>query len=128
VAQRDDGRDSAPETLRIFAGGYASIARRVAVLDDVVRGAAHEPDAKAVRGHSEQLRRDGYHTIIEHVQTHYGLRADLDTDKATDLTLTLAGLSVYSTLVVDYGWAHTAFVDWLARTLTDMLLPPATAN
>jgi AcrR family transcriptional regulator len=116
------------EALRIFAGGYASIARRAAVLDDVVRGAVHEPEAKAVRDHSEQLRRDGYHTIIEHLQSHFGLRADLDTKKATDLTLTLAGPSVYRTLVVDYGWTHTAYVDWLARTLTEVLLPAEAAN
>jgi AcrR family transcriptional regulator len=109
--------------LRIFASGYASIARRVAVLDDVVRGAVHEPEAKAVRDHAEQLRRDGYRTIIEHLQTHFGLRTDLDADTATDLTLTLAGPSVYRTLVVDYGWTHTAYVDWLARMLAEMLLP-----
>ena len=35
---------SGPKALRIFAGGYVSIAERAAVLDDVVRGAVHEPD------------------------------------------------------------------------------------
>jgi AcrR family transcriptional regulator len=119
---------SGPEALRIFVGGYASIARRAAVLDDVVRGAVLEPDAKAVRDHSEQLRRDGYRTIIEHLQTHFGLRPDLDTKEATDLMLTLAGPSVYRTLVADYGWAHAAYVDWLARTLTDVLLAGEAAN
>jgi AcrR family transcriptional regulator len=119
---------SGEEALRIFVGGYASIARRAAVLDDVVRGAVHEPDAKAVRDHSEQLRRDGYHAIVEHLQTHFGLRAALDTSQATDLTLTLAGPSVYRTLVVDYGWPHAAYVDWLARTLADVLLPPEAAS
>jgi AcrR family transcriptional regulator len=119
---------SGPEALRIFAGGYASIAQRAAVLDDVVRGAVHEPEAKAVRDHSEQLRRDGYRAIIQYVQGQFGLRDDLNTEQATDLMLTLAGPSVYRTLVVDYGWAHTDYIDWLARTLTEMLLPARAAN
>jgi AcrR family transcriptional regulator len=119
---------SGAEALRIFVGGYAAIAQRAAVLDDVVRGAVHEPEAKAVRDHSEQLRRDGYRTIIEHIQTQFGLRADLDTEKATDLMLTLAGPSVYRTLVVDYGWTHPAYVDWLALILTEVLLPAEAAN
>jgi AcrR family transcriptional regulator len=119
---------SGPQALRIFAGGYASIAQRAAVLDDVVRGAVHEPEAKAVRDHSEQLRRDGYRAIIQHVHSQFGLRDHLDTEKATDLMLTLAGPSVYRTLVVDYSWAHTDYVDWLARTLTEMLLPASAAN
>ena len=117
-----------PEALRIFAGGYASIASRAAVLDDVVRGAVHEPEAKTVRDHSEQLRRAGYHTILKHVHSQFGLRGDLDTTKATDVMLTLAGPSVYRTLVVDYGWAQTDFVDWLARTLTEVLLPADAAH
>jgi AcrR family transcriptional regulator len=119
---------SGPQALRIFTGGYASIAQRAAVLDDVVRGAVHEPEARAVRDHSEQLRRDGYRAIIQHLHSQFGLRDDLDTEKATDLMLTLAGPSVYRTLVVDYGWAHPAYIDWLARTLTETLLPARAAN
>jgi AcrR family transcriptional regulator len=110
------------EALRIFAGGYASIASRVAVLDDVVRAAAHEPLAKAVRDRSEQLRRDGYRRLIKHLESHFGLREELDAHTATDIVLTLAGQSVYRTLVLDYAWTEPAFVEWLGRTLCEVLL------
>jgi AcrR family transcriptional regulator len=44
--------------IRRFAEGNSAIAARVAQLDDVVRSAAHEPDAARVRAHNELLRRE----------------------------------------------------------------------
>ena len=110
------------DAIRLFVEGNTSIAARVGVLDDVVRSAAHEPDAIAVRSHNEQLRRTGYHAIIEHLANHSGLRDELDATTATDLMLTLAGPAVYRSLVVDYGWAHETFIDWLTTTLAETLL------
>jgi len=40
-----------------------------------------------------------------------------------DVLLTLAGPATYRSLVADYGWAHDRFVDWLAATLSQQLLP-----
>jgi AcrR family transcriptional regulator len=110
------------EGLRRFAEGNGSILARVAVLDDVVRSATHEPDAVAVRTRSEQLRRVGYEEIVEHLDGRFRLRDGLDVDAATDLLLTLAGPAVYRTLVVDYGWPHDTYIDWLSRTLAEALL------
>lgn len=108
--------------MRHFAEGAATIVARVAVLDDVVRSAGHEPDAAQVRAHNEQLRRDGYRRIVEHFATQYGLRASIDVDTGTDLLLTLAGPATYRPLVVEYGWPHDNYVAWLASTLTEQLL------
>jgi len=36
---------------------------------------------------------------------------------------TLAGPATYRSLVADYGWPHDRFVDWLATTLSQQLLP-----
>ena len=116
---------AARDTIRQFVAGNGSIAARVAVLDDVVRSAAHEPDAVAVRARSEQLRRDGYRDVVRHVAERFGLRDGVDVDTATDIALTLAGHAVYRTLVVDYGWPHDKYVDWLSRTLAQALLPDA---
>lgn len=112
------------DAIRRFAQGNGAIAARVGVLDDVVRSAVHEPDAVAVRARSEQLRRDGYHGVIEHLASRFGLREGLDTATANDLLLTLAGPAVYRTLVVDYGWPHEKFINWLAGMLTETLLAP----
>ena len=40
-----------------------------------------------------------------------------------DILLTLAGPATYRSLVADYGWPHDRFVDWLAATLSQQLLP-----
>lgn len=110
------------EGVRRFAEGNGSILARVAVLDDVVRSATHEPDAVAVRSRAEQLRRVGYEEIVEHLDRRFRLRDGLDVGAATDLLLTLAGPAVYRTLVVDYGWPHDTYIDWLSRTLAEALL------
>ena len=115
-----DGRAA----IRRFAEGNSAIAARVALLDDVVRSAAHEPDAIQVRDHNEQLRRDGYRRIVDHLAGRFGLPAHLDPEDAVDILLTLAGPATYRALVADYGWPHDRFVDWLATTLSQQLLAP----
>lgn len=114
-----DGRAA----LRCFAEGNSAIAARVAVLDDVVRAAAHEPDAAQVRAHNERLRREGYTRIIGHLADRFGLPANLDPAEAVNILLTLAGPATYRSLVADYGWPHDHFVNWLADTLSQQLLP-----
>jgi AcrR family transcriptional regulator len=114
-----DGRAA----IRCFAEGNSAIAARVAVLDEVVRAAAHEPDAAQVRARNERLRREGYTRIIGHLADRFGLPAGLDPADAVDILLTLAGPATYRSLVADYGWPHDCFVDWLAATLSQQLLP-----
>jgi len=109
--------------IRHFAEGTSAIAARVALLDDVVRSAAHEPDAAQVRAHNEQLRRDGYTRIVGHLADRFGLPTGLDPADAVDILLTLAGPATYRCLVADYGWPHDRFVAWLAATLSQQLLP-----
>jgi AcrR family transcriptional regulator len=118
-----DARDGRA-AIRRFAEGNSAIAARVALLDDVVRSAAHQPDAIQVRDHNEQLRRDGYRRIVGHLAGRFGLPAHLDPEDAVDILLTLAGPATYRALVADYGWPHDRFVDWLATTLSQQLLAP----
>ena len=53
----------------------------------------------------------------------------LDPVGAVDILLTLGGPATYRALVVDYGWPHDRFVDWLAATLSSSscltVTPPA---
>lgn len=117
-----------PEALRWFAKGNGAIVARVGVLDDVVRAAVHEPDAAAIRAHSEQLRRAGYGRIVERLASAFGLREGLDLNSATEVMLTLGGAAVYRSLVIDYGWTHEAYVDWVTAALIDALLPQASTS
>ena len=119
LAPARDGRAA----IRHFAEGNSAIVARVALLDDVVRSGAHEPDAAQVRAHNERLRRDGYTRVIGHLADRFGLSADLNPPDAVDILLTLAGPATYRSLVADYHWPHDHFVAWLAATLSQQLLP-----
>jgi AcrR family transcriptional regulator len=110
--------------VRLFAAGFSAIAARVALLDDVVRSAAHEPEAVEVRERNERLRRDGYGRIVAHLAGRFGLPAELDPAQAVDIMFTLAGPATYRSLVADCGWPHERFVGWLASTLSQQLLAP----
>ena len=90
--------------IRHFAEGNSAIAARV-------------------RAHNEQLRRDGYTQIVGHLASRFGLPAGLDPADAVDILLTLGGPATYRCLVADYGWPHDRFIDWLAATLSQQLLP-----
>lgn len=113
---------SARTALRHFVIGNTAIATRVALLDEVVRAAAHQPEALAVREHSEHLRRLGYGQVVTHLAKTFGLRKGLGIERATDLLLLYGGAAVYRTLVVDYEWPEARFVDWLTETLTNELI------
>lgn len=113
---------SGPSALRAFAEGNSTIVARVGLLDDVVRSALHEPDAVAVRANSEQLRRAGYADVVAHLRVRFGLQRGLDDTTATDLLLAFGSTSLFRSLVLDYGWEHDRYVDWLAKTLAAQLL------
>jgi AcrR family transcriptional regulator len=120
-AQMLDASDG-DAAMGLFAEGFSAIAARVALLDDVARSAAHEPEAVQVRARNEQLRREGYGRIVEHLAGRFGLIAGLDPAEAVDIMLTLAGPATYRCLVADCGWTHDRFVGWLAATLSQQLL------
>lgn len=112
-----------PEAVGHFAEGLGSIEKRAARLKQVIRAATHDPDVMAILAGSEQLRRAGFREAVEHFASH-GLRDGLDIGRATDILLTVGDSSVYCSLVHDYGWPHEAFVEWLADSVSTMLLAP----
>lgn len=112
---------SGRSALQWFAVGNAEITARAAAIDEVARGASHEPEALEVRRHSEQLRRDGYRRVVDHIAERFGLREGLEPDAATDIMLTLAGGTTYLTLA-GYGWSQQQYIDWLVDILASQLL------
>ena len=112
------------EAVRHFAEGVGAIETRVAKLKQVIAAATHDPDARAILARSEQLRRTGFREAVEHLARAYGLRNGLDVERATDILLTVGDSSVYCSLVHDYGWQHEDYVEWLADSVSGMLLRP----
>jgi AcrR family transcriptional regulator len=113
---------SGAEALRHFAAGNGSILARVARLASVVAAARHEAEAVAVNERSEGLRRDGYREVVEDLAERFGLADGLEIEPGTDVLLTLGGPAIYVSLVVDYGWTHDAYVDWVASVAASTLL------
>lgn len=111
-----------PQAVRHFVEGLGAIEMRVAKLKRVISAATHDPDVMAILTRSEQLRRAGFREAVTHFADAYGLRAGLGIERATDILLTVGDSSVYCSLVHDYGWPHDDFVDWLADSLSAMLL------
>jgi AcrR family transcriptional regulator len=114
----------AADAVAAFSRGNAEIHARVAVLDDTVRAAAHEPEAYAVREKSERLRRDGFTSVVTSWRDRFGLRDDRDVENSTDLLLTLASTAMYRQLVVEHGWAHDDYVAWSTTLVLEQLLAP----
>jgi len=114
---------SADESVAHFVAGNTAICERVAVLDDTVRAAVHEPEATGVHQRSQRLRREGYAVLIAHWRTTFGLRPELTEAKANDLLLMLSGPASYRELVVENGWSTDDYRTWLHSELLALLAP-----
>jgi TetR/AcrR family transcriptional regulator of autoinduction and epiphytic fitness len=119
------------ESVAHFVKGNTAICERVAVLDDMVRAAVHEPEAVAVHERGERLRRRDFEMVVGRWAESFGLRPGLTQAACVDLLLTYSGPSTYRQLVVEYGWTKRAYTAWLRSVLVDLLVIPrgtATTN
>jgi len=107
------------EAVRQIVGGVGEIERRTTPLDIVVRAAAQaDPDSAVVWQRHEQLRHDGFQRmLVEVLLPKAPLRDHLDAEQATVLLLMLLGHGVYQALVLDYGWTHEAWVNYVAHAI-----------
>jgi AcrR family transcriptional regulator len=107
-----------------FVKGNTAICERVAVLDDMVRAAVHEPEAVAVHEQGERLRRRDFELVVDRWAERFGLRPGLTRAACVDLLLTYSGPATYRQLVVEYGWTKRAYTAWLRGVLADLLVTP----
>ena len=114
---------SGSAVVELFARGNAAILERVALIDDIARSASHEPEVAEVRERSEDLRRDGYRTILVRIEERFGLREGVALERAVDVVMSLAGQQVYLQLR-SYGWTHETYVAWSTAMLQEQLLRP----
>lgn len=117
IAAATSGR----QALAAFVGGNTAIAERVSAIEEVARAALREPDAVAVVTHNERLRREGYREVVLSLSKRFGLRAELDAERATDILLLLAGPGPFLTLQ-RCGWDVAAYQSWLTDALASQLL------
>jgi AcrR family transcriptional regulator len=110
------------DMLAVTAAGVCAISARlcdvVAVMNQAA--AADEEIAGLARMFDEQ-RHAGARAIVAGLGTQRPMRADLDTDTATDTMWLLMDPVVYRRLVVDRAWSPAAYERWFAESTRRLL-------
>ena len=111
-----------------FLDGYAGIMvdvhGRLAPIYEAVRGAANaDPEAREVWETVVAERLGGARNVVAGVKARGGLREGLDPAAAADAVWALNDPGLYHLLVIERGWASSAFRDWLSEALRWQLMP-----
>jgi AcrR family transcriptional regulator len=111
--------------VELLAGLFTGIGRRYALIDGVLRGAAHsgEPGLRELWQTSEEQRLTGARIWATILAGKGGLRDGVDIDTATDLLWLYMAPDQYHRLVHVRGWSDDRFQRWLIDSLTRLLLP-----
>lgn len=117
-----------PDPRRLLdrhATSVRQILDRVGPLIIVMRqAAATDPHLDAdYRTDTRQRRYSTQRAVSDALAQRKALRPGLDADTAADILWTLSSPECYEALVLERGWAPTAFENWLADTLAATLLP-----
>jgi AcrR family transcriptional regulator len=115
----------ARRSIAMYAEVIAGIGERLSGIYEVFRAAA-TTDAE-IRTQWDQIQAErlaGSGRFVEILATKGALRLDLDRREAADVVWAHIDASLYHRLVVERGWAPTAFQAWFTRTLTAFLLEP----
>ncbi len=117
------GEPDARRYLERYAELASEIAGRIAIISEVVRGAAGaDPDARSLYEKMQAERLIGARHIVDDVEAKGGLRRGLRADAAVDIVWTLIEPGLYVRLVHERGWSTTLYARWLAETLEAQLL------
>ena len=92
----------------------------------LVSAAASDPDAAALLADYHRQRDQGQGQIARALARAGALRPRLRERDAADIIHALMSPDLYRLLVTERGWAPERYERWLAATLIDQLLPPAT--
>ena len=92
----------------------------------LVSAAASDPEAGALLADYHRQRDQGQGQIARALARAGALRPRLRERDAADIIHALMSPDLYRLLVTERGWAPERYERWLAATLIDQLLPPAT--
>jgi TetR/AcrR family transcriptional regulator, regulator of autoinduction and epiphytic fitness len=115
--------------LQLYARTQPGIHRRSGPLLRTLRDAAPTDERLAqLWKEIEHSRLNGLGRLAAMLESRGSLRADIDVDHARDVVWTMCSLSVWDLLVTERGWNEDRYVEWLANTLADALLPRTTIS
>lgn len=113
-------------TILLYAGVIAGIGERLSGIYEVFRAAAAiDPEIKSQWELIQTERLGGGRGFVRILAGKGPLRDGLDLEEAGDVVWAHIDASLYHRLVVERGWSRSRFEEWLTRTLTSYLLPPA---
>jgi AcrR family transcriptional regulator len=111
---------SARRKCELNAALVAGVHRRTAGLFQVMRdAAATDAEVATTMARGDQGRRMGMGEFIGVLASNGQLRANLDPDHATDIVWALTDPNTYHRLVVQRGWSHEQYEEWLGRSIYD---------
>jgi len=111
--------------IELFAQDITGILERVAPVFETMRLAAKtEPDIAALLKNLLEQRLHNMGLFVQSLSGHSPLREGLEPARAAEIVWTVTSPEVYNLLIVDRGWQRAQYIQWLADTLTRLLLPP----
>lgn len=112
------------DQLRLMAHGISEILQRAGPLFDVLRSAAQvDPEIAQVYRHIQNERLRNMRQVVGWVASNGPLRTGLTIDEAAEIVWTITSADVHRLLTADRSWSPDHYAEWLADTLTRLLLP-----
>ena len=100
------------------------ILARVAPIFEMMRLAAKtEPDIADLLQNILGERLHNMVIFVQYLSEHSQLREGLADTQAAEMVWTLTSPEVFQLLTVDRAWSSEQYMQWLADTLTRLLLP-----
>jgi AcrR family transcriptional regulator len=110
--------------LNMFALGITEILARAAPVFEITRIAAKaEPEIARRVKHLYKERLENMTAFVHSVAANGALRDGLDEAYAGEITWTITSPEVFQLLTVERSWTKEKYSEWLADTLTRLLLP-----
>jgi AcrR family transcriptional regulator len=120
VSQERDQR----RQLQMFAQVVADNLEGAAYISEIMHVAAKtEPDVNRIMQNLSKQRWQHMAFAIQQIAANGPLREKMDDAYATDYVWTLTSPEVFLLLRRDRGWSKEKYAQWLADTLTKVLLP-----
>jgi AcrR family transcriptional regulator len=120
VAQEHDQR----RQLQMFAQVVADNLEQVAAISEILADAAKtEPDLDRILQKLNRQRLEHMTSAVQDIMANGPLREKIDDTDARDIIWTLTSPEVFLLLTRDRGWSKEKYAQWLADTLTRVLLP-----
>lgn len=120
VAQERDQR----RQLQLFAQVVANNLEGNASLSEIILVAAKtDEEVEKIMKQLIKQRRQHMAVAVQQIASNGPFRENIDLEYATDMVWTLASPEVFLLLTQDLAWPKEKYIQWLAETLTRVLLP-----